>query len=187
MSTLREERAARVAAGKVRRAQRETELAARIKELPDKRYGVILADPYWGWSADAIASLDIASLAAKHCVLWLWVPPPALRDAVQVMQGWGFRYKSMLCWKMPETEIAEVGNWYCKRHELLLLGTRGKPVAPAPGTQSASVIEADARPGEKPQVIYDLIERYFPNTPKVELFRRGAARPGWHAWGSEAA
>jgi hypothetical protein len=30
-----------------RRAQRETELAAKQVSLPDKRYGVILADPEW--------------------------------------------------------------------------------------------------------------------------------------------
>ena len=45
---------------------------------------------------------------------------------------------------------------------LVLIGTRGKIPAPAPGTQSASVIEG-------PNAAYDLIERYFPNMPKIEL------------------
>ena len=34
---------------------------------------------------------------------------------------------------------------------------------------------------------YELIEAYFPNLPKIELNARGAARPGWQAWGLEAA
>ena len=31
-----------------------------------------------------------------------------------------------------------------------------------------------------------MIESYFPNVPKIELFARGEARPGWTIWGNEA-
>ena len=31
-----------------------------------------------------------------------------------------------------------------------------------------------------------MIEAYFPTLPKIELFARGKARPGWEAWGLEA-
>jgi N6-adenosine-specific RNA methylase IME4 len=31
-----------------------------------------------------------------------------------------------------------------------------------------------------------MIERLYPNLPKMELFRRGPPRPGWDAWGNEA-
>jgi hypothetical protein len=31
-----------------------------------------------------------------------------------------------------------------------------------------------------------MIEGYFPNLPKIELHRRGPARPGWDVWGNEA-
>jgi N6-adenosine-specific RNA methylase IME4 len=41
------------------------------------------------------------------------------------------------------------------------------------------------RHSEKPEKFYQLIERYFPNLPKIELNAR-AARPGWDAWGYEA-
>ena len=30
-----------------------------------------------------------------------------------------------------------------------------------------------------------MIEAYFPTLPKIELFARGKARPGWDAWGNE--
>lgn len=39
----------------------------------------------------------------------------------------------------------------------------------------------------KPEAVCELIEAYFPNLPKIELNRRGPARPGWSAWGNEAA
>ena len=37
----------------------------------------------------------------------------------------------------------------------------------------------------KPEWAYRMIEEYFPNLPKVELFAR-CARSGWDRWGAEA-
>jgi N6-adenosine-specific RNA methylase IME4 len=37
----------------------------------------------------------------------------------------------------------------------------------------------------KPECFLEMIEQYFPNLPKIELNRRGPARPGWDAWGNE--
>jgi N6-adenosine-specific RNA methylase IME4 len=36
----------------------------------------------------------------------------------------------------------------------------------------------------KPEASYALIERMFPDLPKLELFAR-QARSGWDAWGNE--
>jgi hypothetical protein len=38
----------------------------------------------------------------------------------------------------------------------------------------------------KPDKALEMIESYYPNLPKIELHRRGPARPGWEAWGAEA-
>jgi N6-adenosine-specific RNA methylase IME4 len=37
----------------------------------------------------------------------------------------------------------------------------------------------------KPDEAYELIERMYPDLPKIELFARGQ-REGWAAWGNEA-
>jgi N6-adenosine-specific RNA methylase IME4 len=37
----------------------------------------------------------------------------------------------------------------------------------------------------KPEKAAQMIEHYYPNIPKVELFCRGAPRPGWSGWGQE--
>jgi hypothetical protein len=48
------------------------------------------------------------------------------------------------------------------------------------------VIEAPAREhSTKPDEAYELIEAYFPNLRKVELFAR-RRREGWAVWGDEA-
>jgi len=187
---------------KARRADREAELGARQAALPDRRYGVILADPEWRFevrseggldrSADnhyptsaleAIKARDVASIAADDAVLFLWATVPMLAQGLEVLAAWGFAYKSHFVWVKPRVGT---GYWNRNSHELLLVGTRGNPPAPAPGTQWDSAIEAPiGRHSQKPADFYRLIEAYFPTLPKIELNAR-AARAGWDAWGNEA-
>ena len=48
------------------------------------------------------------------------------------------------------------------------------------------MIEAPTRAHSvKPEKIYRMIEDYFPNLPKLEMFARDA-RTGWYCWGAEA-
>ena len=132
----------------------------------------------------AIAAREVRKLALDHCALFLWATVPMLPDALTVMEAWGFGYVTHWVWMKDRVGT---GYWNRNAHELLLLGTRGNVPAPAPGTQWPSVILA--RPTEhsaKPERFHELIEAYFPNLPKIELNRRGPARPGWDAWGNEA-
>lgn len=189
---------------KARRVEREVVLAEKIKALPDEKFGVILADPEWEWESysaetgmdraaanhyptsptEEIVKRDVPGIAAKDCVLFLWATAPRLLDAIKVMEEWGFTYKSQFVWVKDKQGT---GYWNRNRHELLLVGTKGDIPAPAMGEQWDSVIEAPV--GEhsaKPEKSLELIESYYPNIPKIELNRRGPARPGWIAWGNEA-
>jgi len=88
---------------------------------------------------------------------------------------------------VTNTDRPGTGYWSRNRHEILLIGTKGKVVAPAPGTQWDSVILAPVEEhSRKPDIFLEMIESYYPNVPKLELNRRGSARLGWHAWGNEA-
>jgi N6-adenosine-specific RNA methylase IME4 len=210
-----------------RRAARESALAAKQLALPDRRYGVIVADPPWRFepysretgmdraadnhyptqSIGDIATLPVPSIAAKDCVLFLWVTVPFLEQSFAVMKAWGFTYKSSYVWvklgkppsprpgmsgsrpAMPGPARAlspATGYWNKGAHELLLIGTRGSVPAPAPGTQWVSVIEAaKGAHSVKPPKVLEMIECYYPHMPKIELHRRGPARAGWDAWGNE--
>jgi len=185
----------------LRRASTEAALGAKQMALPERRYGVIYADPPWSfdtWSEngmdrsadnhyptmglDAICGLDVP--AADDCVLFLWATVPMLPQALAVMAAWGFAYRSHCVWIKPSMGT---GYWFRNRHELLLVGTRGDVPAPAPGEQYSSVIEASA--GEhsaKPAAVAEMIEDMFPSLPALEMFAR-APRLGWDVWGNEAA
>jgi hypothetical protein len=71
------------------------------------------------------------------------------------------------------------------RHELLLLARKGSFGPPEPEDRVDSVLEAPrGRHSEKPEALYELIERMYPQASKLELFAR-RRRPGWAAWGNE--
>lgn len=44
----------------------------------------------------------------------------------------------------------------------------------------------DGRNRVKPPIVAELIETWFPNVPRIELFYR-SPRPGWVAWGNQSA
>lgn len=201
-------RADATAAKKERRREREITLAGKIKALPNKKFGVIWADPEWKFKpfgeetgmdrapdnhyptseTDDICARDVPSIAANDCVLFLWATAPMLLDALRVVEAWGFEYKTHMIWAKERSGAARgTGYWFSGEHELLLVGTRGNVVAPAMGEQWRSVITARVgEHSEKPEVFLEMVEDYFPNVPKIELNRRGPARPGWDAWGLEA-
>ena len=189
---------------KERRAERERELAAKITALPNRKFGVVYADPEWRfepWSrktgmdraadnhyptscTEVIAARDVPSISAKDCALFLCATAPMLPHAMLVMAAWGFDYVTNV--SLNKDRIG-TGYWFRSRHEHLFLGTRGNVPCPSPGEQWESVIEMKVgRHSEKPVEICEMIEAYFPNVPKIELNCRGAARPGWIGWGSEA-
>jgi N6-adenosine-specific RNA methylase IME4 len=188
---------------------REAVLAAKQKALPERRYGVIYADPEWKWKswgpggmsrapdyptsetsviADRLGEVVAGSrptpaLAADDCVLFLWATNPMLPDALKVMKAWGFDYVTNLAW---DKVSFGTGYWVRERHELLLIGTRGHVPAPAMGSQWESLVQSPrGEPSVKPVWAYELIESYYPNLPKIELNAR-VRRDGWDAWGFEA-
>jgi N6-adenosine-specific RNA methylase IME4 len=188
-----------------RRAAREAELGAKQRALPDKRYGVILADPPWRFEpysrdtgmdraadnhyptkqTDDIAALDVPSIAADDCVLLLWATAPMLPDALNVMGLWGFYYKSHFIW---HKDASGTGYWNRNCHELLLIGSKGKIPAPEQGgSLHPSVFLAPRREhSRKPDYPYGFAEFWWPSLAKIELYCRGAPRHGWDAWGNEA-
>lgn len=195
----------RQAVKKELRDMRERELSEAARDqsqaVGHKLYPVVLADPPWRfdvWSQESgmdraadnhyptMALDDICNLvipAADDAVLFLWRTAPYCEKAIQVMQAWGFDYRTELVWYKNRIGT---GYWTRNQHEVLMIGVRGNPPAPAPGTQTSSVILADvARHSAKPEVFHEMIEAMFPHCDKLEMFSR-QARAGWDGWGYEA-
>lgn len=161
---------------------------------------------------EQLCDLPVGDIAADDCILIYWSTAASLIDDLEIMAEWGFvtfrprdagrirrdewrgdrwsmpnvipqPYRSMQVWDKVKIGL---GYWFRDRHEFILIGARGNVVAPAQGTQDDSIFAA--KKGEhsaKPAHVAEMIERLWPNTPKIELFAR-VAREGWDIWGKEA-
>jgi len=163
----------------------------------NKEYDIIYADPPWQYdfsksdsraiethyqtmSLENICKLKIP--AKEDSVLFLWATTPKLLEALQVMKAWGFIYKTNLVWVKNKIGM---GYYARGRHELLLIGAKGKSIVPAAANRQDSVLTGERlEHSRKPESAYLLIELAYPNKKKLELFAR-KTRMGWESWGNE--
>ncbi|OPY59419.1 MAG: hypothetical protein A4E55_00231 [Pelotomaculum sp. PtaU1.Bin035] len=167
-------------------------------ELPKGTFNVILADPPWKYKFSETESRaienqyptmeleDIKNLkipSADNSVLFLWATAPKLEEALQVLNAWGFEYRTCAVW---DKEVIGMGYWFRVQHELLLVGVKGNFAPPTPDNRISSVIrEKRDKHSKKPEQIYDLIEKMFPNGKFLELFARENKRTNWTVWGNQ--
>src|SRR4051794_41968034 len=78
----------------------------------------------------AIKALPVPAVAAETAHLYLWVPNAMLPEGVQVLEAWGFKYKSNLIWhkvrKDGGSDGRGVGFSFRNVTEIVLFGVRGK-------------------------------------------------------------
>lgn len=158
---------------------------------------LVLADPPWKYDfsetdnrkiENQYGTLTIDEIKAKSpittpdAVLFLWATQPKLREALDVMDAWGFEYKSGAVW---DKESIGMGYWFRGQHELLLVGTRGKFSPPKEFLRVSSIFKEKATGhSTKPNQVYEWIEKAFPDCRKLEMFAR-KVRKGWQAEGDE--
>ena len=172
-----------------------------IPPLPTDIFNVIYADPPWRYdnilpewgpaqlhyptlTLERLCALEIP--AANDAVLFLWATNPFLRNALELVDAWGFEYKTNMVWIKTDLKYPGSGFYIRGRHELLFICTKGSFVPDQTGKEPiGSVIEAPVREHSvKPEVVYTIIETMYPDAKYLELFAR-QTRPGWVAWGNE--
>ena len=169
-------------------------------KLPtDAPWQVILADPPWRYHyspttsraieqqyptmpLDEMCAMPVADRCADDAVLYLWATPPKLEDAFEVIRAWGFSYRTCAVWVKSKIGM---GYWFRQRHEILLVGTRGKPQPPLESLRRDSVFECPtAAHSAKPAEVAELLEAQHPGRTWVEMFTR-EPRAGWLSHGTE--
>jgi N6-adenosine-specific RNA methylase IME4 len=141
------------------------------------------------WTTPEICGLSVTPLTAKAAHLYLWVPNALLREGLEVMQAWGFTYKSNIVWhkvrKDGGSDGRGVGFYFRNVTELVLFGTKGSLRTLPPGRRQVNYLATRKREhSRKPDELFEIIEACSPD-PYLELFSR-YPRPGWWAWGNEA-
>lgn len=163
------------------------------------KFSVILADPPWQYehaisenraienhyntmNIEEIATLPVSEICTRSAVLFLWVTNPKLQEGLYVLNKWGFTYRTGMVWVKDRIGT---GYWVRSKHELLLIGIKGKMPCPEECLRPSSVIESKRRKhSEKPDKVYEIIEKMYPSLKKIELFAR-REREGWKKWGKK--
>lgn len=172
-----------------------------------KKYKIIYADPPWqyrvysqkgqGRSAENhyhtmnikdIMALPVDKIADKDCILFLWITFPCLKEGIEVMERWGFKYKTCgFNWvkrnKKKNTYFMGLGFWTRSNSEVCLIGTKGQPKRVSksvPQICDARIMEHSRKPAEIRERIVELCGELL----RIELFARDKVK-GWDSLGDE--
>lgn len=192
---------------------RKQEYAERIEEKKlidsrvdifsiDKKFRVIYADPPWQYDdpqdnpnlggaqkhyntmpIEDLCALPIKDIADKDAVLFLWITSPKLNLFLQLMEAWGFDYKTSFVWDKVKHNM---GHYNSVRHEFLLIGGRGKSTPDLKRLYDSVIsIERSEKHSEKPIEFIDMIDQLYHYGDRIELFARQAKKENWYFWGNE--
>jgi N6-adenosine-specific RNA methylase IME4 len=173
------------------------------------RYDLIYADPPWKQSKGGkknvrknssgkaldypVCSLEeikhhleqAVSITEGDSILFLWTIDKYLFEAQQMAEELGYKLHARMIWDkvtgIPAAFTVRYG------HEYLLYMYKGKltPIAREERGKIHTVFRERARShSQKPQIAYEIIERLYPSTRKIELYAR-SHRDGWDCWGNE--
>lgn len=177
----------------------------------EQKYSIIYADPPWQYnvwsnkghkghkrSAEShyktmdkkdIQDLPVSRISKKDCVLFLWVTFPCLAEGLELIEKWGFEYKTVaFTWiknnRKSDTLFWGLGYYTRANAEICLLATRGKVLERKSKSVHQVIISRIREHSKKPDEARDRIIKLFGDLPRIELFARQSV-DGWDCWGDE--
>ena len=130
-----------------------------------------------------LEQLDVRSITADDCILFMWTTGPQMENAIKLGIAWGFEYKTVaFVW---DKMVHNPGRYTLSQTEFVLAFKRGKFPTPR-GARNVRQLLSVHR-GEhsvKPYQVIEGITKMFPQQQKIELFARNNYE-GWDNWGLE--
>jgi N6-adenosine-specific RNA methylase IME4 len=186
--------------------------------FPDKKYKIIYADPPWeygsysnmgdsrkvkrlgitpkfkitpynGMKLDDIKKLPINSISDKDSILFLWVTFPNLKDGLEVIDSWGFEYRTIgFNWVKKNKNgvgwFIGLGNYTRANSEVCLIARKGKGIPIISKTIEQIIDLPLTEHSEKPDEVRKRIVQLCGDLPRIELFARTKVH-GWDVWGND--
>ena len=180
----------------------------RIRETPNKsnmvKYKTIYADPPWSETGGGkikrgadkhypvMKTKDIITLmktelegkTEDNCHLYLWTTNSFLKDALEVIEALGFKYKTTITWVKDRIGL---GQYFRGQTEHCLFAVKGclpYKILDGKRQQGRTVIMAVRRKhSQKPDEMYNMIEKVS-YAPYLEMFARNK-RTGWDTFGNQ--
>lgn len=193
-------------------------LGTAFPSLPRARFGIIYADPPWDYKGQlqhagpgsgntggatrhyptvtlaTLKHLDVPSVAAKNCLLFMWSSNPHLDQAIDLGKAWGFSWATVaFVW---DKQRPNPGFYTMSQCELCLVFKQGKIPTPRGARNVRQFVSAArGRHSAKPAEVRRRIDTMFPEQKKLELFARDSNTSElfpdthsdrWVTWGFEA-
>lgn len=174
--------------------------------FPEKRYNIIYADPPWAYNQagrgaatnhyQTMTTADICKMPVREitgggAACFLWSTFPNITQAVEVMEAWGFRYKTAAFVWVKKTKTGGnfwgMGAYTRANAEVCLLGVTPdfKATERVRAHDVHQIVETPFEGhSKKPDEVRRRIVRLLGDVPRIELFARERAA-GWDAWGDE--
>ena len=157
------------------------------------KYSIIYADPPWAYrtyskkgqgrsaerhyptmSLEGIKALPVGELADKDCALFLWITFPCLYEALEVLEAWGFSYKTVaFVWvkqnRRNDDLFTGMGYWTSANAEICFLATKGHPRRVNAGVRQVITSHVEEH-SKKPDEARDRIVQLMGDLPRIELF-----------------
>ena len=172
-----------------------------------KQYNIIYADPPWEYrtyskkgkgrsaeshyptmSIEQIKALPVSELAAPDCSLFMWITFPCLYEALEVLEAWGFSYKTVaFVWikqnRKSDSLFWGMGYWTRANAELCIMATKGHPKRQSSSVHQVIMSHVEEH-SKKPDEARSRIVQLVGDLPRIELFARQSPE-GWDVWGNE--
>ena len=127
--------------------------------------------------------LDVGSIAADDCILFMWTTGPQMANSIKLGESWGFEYKTVaFVW---DKMVHNPGRYTLSQTEFVLAFKKGKFPTPRGARNVRQLVQVHrGEHSEKPLQVIDGITKMFPQQDKIELFARNNFN-GWDNWGLE--
>ena len=168
--------------------------------FPNKKYNVITIDSPWKlnkiirkvrpnqifnldyptMTLDKIKKLPVSNISEENGVCFLWTIQKYLKDAFDVLEGYGFKYQRTITWD-KKNGMCLFG--FHHRTEFILFGYKGKlEMYPHKKAMPTIITEYCNVHSRKPDIFYEWAETF--GDKRIDLFAR-RKRKGWDVWGNE--
>lgn len=181
---------------KIEFEQKIEDIRTTAVEMPTGKYQCIVLDPPWSYgtkfsatgrrvanpypemSQEELKELEI--LSEDDSVMFLWTTQRFIWDAKELLEHWGFNYRSMIVWDKEQMGMGDLLRMQC---EFCLIGIKGKPLLNNPNNIRDIIREPRREHSRKPEAFYEIVNTLCVGS-KIEYFSR-TEREGWKSFGNE--
>ncbi|MEK6882371.1 MAG: MT-A70 family methyltransferase [Nanoarchaeota archaeon] len=163
-----------------------------VQDKKGKKFGGVTSSYYQTLNTEQICRYDIKNIVNNPCILFIWATFPNIKEALKVIECWGFHYKTVGFVWIKKNIISDSLFWgtgfYTRSNcEICLIGvTKNAKLKDLIKSHAVHQIihTKIEKHSKKPDEVRDKIIKLCGDVSRIELFARKKIK-GWDVWGDE--